>query len=110
MQRRAVRHGFVRRNGAIGFLARNLPQHFDNRRHAAGAADEQDTVNVSPFEAGGLQRLPRGKRRAIEQVAGHVFELLSRDFDADGVPLKVARNCSFGSGGECSLGVFAFAP
>ena len=62
------------------------------------------------LQARGLQRLPGGELRAVEQVLRHLLELFARHFDAHRLALVVATDRDLAAGRERALGVFAFAP
>ena len=65
----------VRVDTLVGVLVGQAPHHLGHRRHAGGAADEDDVLDVALRDAGVLDGLVERQLAAPEQVGRHLLEL-----------------------------------
>ncbi len=76
-----MRDGLVGGNRQVGRFAGQPPEHVRDHRHPRGAADDENPIDLPPVEAGLLSDQRCGFLRPLEQVRGHLLELLPGDFD-----------------------------
>ena len=79
-KRRTVRDGFVGRKRIIWRLSGERLQHLFDHRHSRRTTNEDDFVDVSPFQFCGFERLPHGKIGSVKQIKRQVFKQFPRDF------------------------------
>ena len=93
-----------------GLLARHAAEHVDDHRHAGCAAHQQNAVDLVPGQPGLVHHLRGSRFSPLQEVAGHVFELLPRNLLPEADARMEADDVGLGPLGQRMLGLGGVEP